>query len=138
MKRIETPKAPRPVGPYSQGIVENGFIFTSGMIPIDPETGKVIPGGVREQTRRVLENVKVVVEEAGSSMEKVTKTTVYLKDASLFRDMNEAYASYFGTHKPARSTIVCGFMLSDILVEIDAIATTWDNNKPNPPQTNNP
>ncbi len=92
------------------------------MIPLDPETGKPITGGVREQTRRVLDNIKAVLEEAGSSMEKVVKTTVYLKDPSLFKEMNETYAGYFHTHKPARSTIVCQFMLNEILVEIDAIA----------------
>ena len=122
MKTVQTSKAPKPIGPYSQGIVEGGFVFTSGMVAIDPETSKVVSGGIREQTKRVLENVKAILEEAGSSMQKVTKTTVYLKEQSYFKDMNEVYASYFGDHKPARSTIVCDFMLSDVLVEIDVIA----------------
>ncbi len=122
MKAVQTSKAPKPIGPYSQGIVEGGFVFTSGMIALDPETGKVVSGGIREQTRRVLENIKAVLEEAGSSLERVTKTTVYLKEPSLFKEMNEIYTSYFESHKPARSTIVCEFMLSDILVEIDVIA----------------
>jgi 2-iminobutanoate/2-iminopropanoate deaminase len=124
MKTVQTLKAPKPIGPYSQGIVENGFIFTSGMIALDPATGKVVPGGVKEQTKRVLENVRAILEEAGSSMDKVTKTTVYLKEPSLFKEMNETYAGYFGNHKPARSTIVCNFMLSEVLVEIDAVART--------------
>ncbi len=122
MRSVETLKAPKPIGPYSQAIVENGFVFTSGMIAIDPASSKVVPGGVREQTRRVLENIRAVLEEAGSSMDKVTKTTVYLREPSLFEEMNETYMSYFGNHKPARSTIVCSFMLSEVLVEIDAIA----------------
>jgi 2-iminobutanoate/2-iminopropanoate deaminase len=122
LKTVQTSKAPKPIGPYSQGIVEGGFVFTSGMVAIDPETSKVVSGGIREQTKRVLENVKAILEEAGSSMQKVTKTTVYLKEQAYFKDMNEVYASYFGDHKPTRSTIVCDFMLSDVLVEIDVIA----------------
>jgi len=123
LKTVETRKAPKPIGPYSQGILENGFLFTSGMIPLDPETGKPVQGGIREQTRRVLDNIKAVLEEAGSSLEKVVKTTVYLKDASLFKDMNETYAKFFGKHRPARATLVTGFARNDILVEIDAIAS---------------
>jgi 2-iminobutanoate/2-iminopropanoate deaminase len=122
LKAVHTPNAPKPIGPYSQGIVESGFVFTSGMIALDPETHKVVPGGIREQTRRVLENVKAILQEAGSSMEKVTKTTVYLKDASLFKEMNDVYSGYFDNHKPARSTVICGFMLPEVLLEIDAVA----------------
>ncbi len=122
MKTVQTSKAPKPIGPYSQGIVEGGFVFTSGMVAIDPKTGKTVTGGIREQTERVLENVKAILDEAGSSMQRVTKTTVYLKDSSYFKDMNEVYASYFGDHRPVRSTIVCSFMRDDVLVEIDVIA----------------
>ena len=122
MKQVQTTHAPHPIGPYSQGIVEGGFVFTSGMIALDPATSRIVPGGIREQTRRVLENVKAILEQAGSSMEKVTKTTVYLKDPSLFKEMNEIYTGYFNSHKPARSTIVCNFMLPDVLLEIDAVA----------------
>ena len=124
MKQVQTTHAPHPIGPYSQGIVEGGFVFTSGMIALDPATSKIVPGGIREQTIRVLENVKAILEQAGSSLEKVTKTTVYLKDPDLFKAMNEIYTGYFENHKPARSTIVCNFMLSEVLLEIDAIAKT--------------
>ena len=102
--------------------MEGGFVFTSGMIALDPATSKIVPGGIREQTRRVLENVKAILEHAGSSMDKVTKTTVYLKNPGLFKEMNEVYTSYFDNHKPARSTIVCDFMLPEVLLEIDAVA----------------
>ena len=122
MKQVQTSQAPHPIGPYSQGIVEGGFVFTSGMIALDPATSKLVPGGIKEQTRRVLDNVKAVLDQAGSSMEKVTKTTVYLKDPGLFKEMNEVYMMYFNNHKPARSTIVCNFMLPDVLLEIDAVA----------------
>ena len=124
MKQVQTTHAPHPIGPYSQGIVEGGFVFTSGMIALDPATSKIVPGGIREQTIRVLENVKAILEQAGSSLEKVTKTTVYLKDPDLFKEMNEIYTGCFENHKPARSTIVCNFMLSEVLLEIDAIAKT--------------
>ena len=122
MKQVQTANAPHPIGPYSQGIVEGGFVFTSGMIALDPATSKIVPGGIKEQTRRVLDSVKAILEQAGSSMEKVTKTIVYLKDPSLFKEMNEIYTGYFNSHKPARSTIVCNFMLPDVLLEIDAVA----------------
>ena len=124
MRAVQTSQAPHPIGPYSQGIIEGGFIFTSGMIALDPATSKIIPGGIQEQTRRLLDNVKAVLAEAGSSLDRVTKTTVYLKDPSLFKEMNEIYMSYFQQHKPARSTIVCNFMLPEVLLEIDAIAKT--------------
>ncbi len=122
MKAVQTSKAPKPIGPYSQGIVEDGFVFTSGMVAIHPETGKIVGRGIKEQTKRVLENIEAILVEAGSSMQRVAKTTVYLKDSSYFKGMNEVYSSYFGDHKPARSTIVCSFMLNDVLVEIDVIA----------------
>lgn len=122
MKSVQTEKAPKPVGPYSQGIVEGGFLFTSGMVALDPATGRVVSGGIREQTKRVLENIKAILDEAGSSLEKVTKTTVYLKEASLFKEMNEVYSQFFGSHKPARSTVVCNLMFSEVLLEIDAVA----------------
>ena len=102
--------------------MEGGFVFTSGMIALDPATSKLVTGGIKEQTKRVLDNVKAILDQAGSSMEKVTKTTVYLKDPGLFKEMNEVYMTFFNSHKPARSTVVCNFMLPDVLLEIDAVA----------------
>ena len=122
MKAVKSSSAPEPIGPYSQAFVEGNLVFVSGMIAIDPATNKMVMG-VREQTQRVLDSLKAVLEAAGSSEKKVLKTTVYLKDASAFKEMNETYAKFFGDHKPARATIVTAFPRDDILVEIDAVAS---------------
>lgn len=122
MKFVKTSKAPNPIGPYSQGIVANGLVFVAGIVGLDPSTGTVVKGGVGEQTARVMESIKGIVEEAGSSLQKVTKVTVYLKNSSDFKEMNEVYSSYFADHKPVRTTIVCNFMREEFLVELDAIA----------------
>lgn len=111
-----------PIGPYSQGVISKPSVFTAGLIGLDPSTGKMVVGGIEEQTRRVLESMKGILEEAGSSLDKVVKTTVYLKETALFKEMNAVYSTFFGDHKPVRSTIVCGFMRDDVLVEIDAVA----------------
>jgi 2-iminobutanoate/2-iminopropanoate deaminase len=92
------------------------------MIAVDPKTGKMVSGGVKEQTERALTSLKAVLKEAGASEKDVVKTTVFLKDGSTFKDMNEAYARFFGKHKPARATLVTGFPRADILVEIEAVA----------------
>jgi 2-iminobutanoate/2-iminopropanoate deaminase len=123
VKVVKSSGAPEPIGPYSQALVEGNLVFVSGMIAIDPATGKMV-AGVREQTQRALDSLKAVLEAAGSSEKKVLKTTVYLRDASLFKEMNETYAKFFGDHKPARATVVTGFPRDDILVEIDAVAST--------------
>lgn len=123
MKYIETPKAVKPIGPYSQGTTGSGLIFVSGQVGLDPATNAMVPGGVKEQTKRALENVRAILEAGGSRLESVYKCTVFIKDISLFKDMNEVYSSTFGGHKPARSTVVCGFVRDDILVEIEAIAS---------------
>ena len=122
MKPVQTAKAPKPIGPYSQGMASKGFVFTAGMIGLDPLTGKIVGSGIREQTQRVLESVKAILEEAGSSLARVVKTTVYIKEAGLFSEMNEVYSTFFQEHRPARSTVVCSFMKPEVLVEIDAIA----------------
>ncbi len=122
MKAIKSKKAPEPIGPYSQAIVVKNLVFVSGMIAIDPKTGKMVGGGVKEQTERALASLKAVLKAAGTSEESVVKTTVFLKDGSTFKEMNEAYAKFFGKHKPARATLVTGFPRDDILVEIEAVA----------------
>jgi 2-iminobutanoate/2-iminopropanoate deaminase len=122
LKTVETPKAPKPIGPYSQAIAARGMVYVSGMIALDPASGQMVKGGITEQTERTLENLKAVLKEAGSSMKKVVKVTVYVKETSYFKAMNEVYAGFFSQHKPARATVVCGFVRDDILVEIDAIA----------------
>ncbi len=124
VKVVRSKGAPEPIGPYSQAIAEKDFVFVSGMIAVDPSTEKMATGGVREQTQRALESLDEVLKSAGTSREKVVKTTVYLKDGSTFKEMNEVYAKFFGDHKPARATIVTGFPRDDILVEIEAVAST--------------
>src|ERR1700692_1169931 len=102
---IATENAPKAIGPYSQAVVSNGFAFLSGQIPLDPSTGQVIDGDIAAQTQRVLENLKAVLEACGSSLDKVVKTTVYLKDMAEFARMNEVYARYFQENPPARATV---------------------------------
>lgn len=119
---VFTDRAPKPVGPYSQAIVENGFVFVSGQGPINPALGKYEPSDVRAETRQTLENVKAILEASGSSIEKVVKVNVYLRDIRDFAAMNEVYASYFKTSAPARSTIQAGALPMGIAVEIDCIA----------------
>jgi 2-iminobutanoate/2-iminopropanoate deaminase len=120
--RIQTDNAPRAIGPYSQAIKANGFVFASGQIPLDPQTMTVIEGGVREQTERVMDNLKAVLEAAGTSFDRVVKTTVFLADLGDFTDMNEVYGRFFGDAPPARSTVEVARLPRDVRVEIDAIA----------------
>jgi 2-iminobutanoate/2-iminopropanoate deaminase len=122
MKIVSTPHAPAAIGPYSQAVVSNGFAFLSGQIPLDPATGKLIEGDVGAQTERVLENLKAVLESCGSSLNKVVKTTLYLKDISEFARMNEVYARYFPANPPARATVEVSRLPHDVRVEIDCIA----------------
>ena len=118
---IKTDKSPAAIGPYNQGIVAGGFLFTSGQLPINPLTGQV-PSSIEEQTVQVLENLKAIIEEAGSSMEKVVKCTVYLQNFSDFEVMNRIYATYFTWSAPARATVEVSKMAKNALVEIDAVA----------------
>jgi 2-iminobutanoate/2-iminopropanoate deaminase len=122
MKEIITPEKPKPAGPYSPGVKVNGFIFLSGQIHADPGTGELVTGGIQAQTARVLENLKLVLEAGGLSLEDVVKTTVFLKDMNDFAQMNEAYGKIFGPHPPARTTIEVARLPRDARIEIEAIA----------------
>jgi 2-iminobutanoate/2-iminopropanoate deaminase len=119
---ISTDKAPQAIGPYSQAIKANGFIFTAGQIALDPLSGQLVVGDVARQTTRVLENLKNIVEAAGSSLDHAVKVTVYLKEMNDFARMNEVYAGYFRQDPPARSTIEAARLPRDVLVEIDLVA----------------
>lgn len=123
MKAISTPHAPGAIGPYSQAIVANGFLYTAGQIALDPASGQVVDGGIREQTSRVMANLKAVLEAASLSMANVVKTTVFLVDMADFAEMNEVYAKAFGDHKPARSTVAVSGLPRGVRVEIEVVAT---------------
>lgn len=121
MKFINTSGAPKAVGPYSQAIVAGGLVFCSGQIALNSE-GNMIDGGIREQTGKVLENLFAVLKSAGSGLERILKTTVYLKNMGDFAEMNEVYADFMGVHRPARATVEVAGLPKDALVEIDCIA----------------
>jgi 2-iminobutanoate/2-iminopropanoate deaminase len=119
---IATDLAPKAIGPYSQAVRANGFVFVSGQIALDPNTQKLVPGEIMVQTERVLENLKAILSAAGSSLEKVVRTTVFLSDMNEFAAMNEVYARYFREQFPARSTVQAARLPRDVRVEIDVIA----------------
>jgi 2-iminobutanoate/2-iminopropanoate deaminase len=119
---VLTDRAPKPVGPYSQAVVSGDLIFVSGQGPLDPATGKYVPAGVRAETKRTLENIKAILEAAGSSLDKVVKCNVYLRDIKDFAAMNEVYATFFASPAPARTTIQAGALPLGISVEIECIA----------------
>jgi 2-iminobutanoate/2-iminopropanoate deaminase len=119
---ISTERAPKAIGPYEQAIKVGEWVYTAGQIPIDPRTGNFVEGGIAEQTRQVLENLKAVVEAAGSSLDRVVKATVFLKKIGDFAAMNEIYTEYLGNAKPARSTVAVADLPRGALVEIDLIA----------------
>ena len=119
---VLTDRGPKPIGPYSQAIRANGLLFISGQVALDPKTGEMTEADIRKQTERVLENVRGIVEAAGSKMTHVVKTTVFLKDMNDFGTMNEVYASYFTSTPPARSTVQVSRLPKDALVEIEVIA----------------
>ncbi len=122
MNFIRSKNAPQPIGPYSQAVEVNGFVFTSGQIAMDPTDNTLISGGVAEQTSQVLENLKAVLSAAGSSLDKVVKTTIYIKNMDDFAEINDVYGQYFKGSRPARSTVEAARLPKDVLVEIDCIA----------------
>ena len=119
---VSTNKAPAAIGPYSQGIRAGGFLFCSGQVPHDPATGTIIPGGVEEQARRVLQNLEAVLRAGGASLRSVVKTTVYLVDLGDFPKVNAVYAGFFPDAPPARATVQVARLPAGALVEIDAVA----------------
>ena len=119
---VATDRGPKAIGPYSQAVKANGFVFLSGQVALDPNTQQVVEGDVVRQTERVLENLKAIVEAAGSSLKHAVKTTVFLADMNDFAAMNEVYGRYFLTHRPARSTVEVSRLPKDVRVEIDLIA----------------
>lgn len=121
-KIVSTGRAPAAIGPYSQGVVYGGLLFVSGQIPINPATGAVVEGGIREQARQVLENVKQVLLAAGSGLGNVLKTTVFIKDMNDFAAVNEVYGEYFTENFPARSCVEVSRLPKDVLIEMEVIA----------------
>jgi 2-iminobutanoate/2-iminopropanoate deaminase len=119
---IATKNAPQAIGPYSQAVKANGFVFTAGQVAIDPATGNVIEGDVRRQTERVMQNLRAILQASGSSLDNVVKTTVFLKNMSDFAPMNEVYGTFFTSRQPARSTVEVAQLPKNVLVEIDVIA----------------
>jgi 2-iminobutanoate/2-iminopropanoate deaminase len=121
-KVIQTDKAPKAIGPYSQAIQAGNFLFLSGQIPLDPKTGELVKGDIRQQTKQVLENIKGVMESQGLGMEDIVKVTIFLKDIGNFNQVNEVYATYFPSSPPARSTVEVTKLPRDADIEIEAIA----------------
>jgi len=123
MKReiVATGKAPQAIGPYSQGIRAGDFVFTAGQIPLDPQTGEIVGADIQTQVRQVLENLKAVLEQAGSGLEKIVKITVFLQDLAHFAQLNEIFSIYFPSDPPARSAVQVSRLPKDVLVEIEAI-----------------
>jgi 2-iminobutanoate/2-iminopropanoate deaminase len=119
---VQTDNAPKAIGPYAQAIKANGFIYTAGQIPIDPQTGNFVEGGIAAQTRQVLENLKAVLEAGGSTLDRVVKATVFLKNMADFAAMNDVYTQYLGDAKPARSTVAVAELPRGALIEIDLVA----------------
>jgi 2-iminobutanoate/2-iminopropanoate deaminase len=120
---ISTDRAPKAIGPYSQAVIANGLVFLSGQIPLDPSTNQLLDGDITAQTELVLSNMKALLEAAGSTIEQVVKTTVFIKDMGEFAKMNEVYARYFSSNAPARSTVEAARLPRDVRVEIECIAT---------------
>lgn len=121
-KVIKTNNAPQAIGPYSQAIEFNNMIYTSGVIPIDPNSGELVEGDIVEQTKRVFDNLKALLDDAGSSMENIIKTTVFIKNMDDFTKLNQVYSTYFVEKYPARSCVEVARLPKDVLIEVEAIA----------------
>jgi 2-iminobutanoate/2-iminopropanoate deaminase len=124
IETVATSGAPRAIGPYSQALRAGGFLFTAGQVGFDPTTGELVDGGIAEQTRRVLQNIRAILEAGGSGLAQVVKTTVFLVDMADFGAMNEVYAEAFGAHRPARSTVAVAALPRGARVEIEAVAAS--------------
>lgn len=122
MNLVHTKKAPAALGPYSQAVIANGFVFTAGQIALDPESMKIVEGDIRNQTEQVLKNLDEVLKKAGSGKDQVVKALIFLKDMEDFSIVNEVYADYFQEHKPARSCVEVSRLPKDVLVEIEFVA----------------
>ncbi|KAI8923317.1 Endoribonuclease L-PSP/chorismate mutase-like protein [Entophlyctis helioformis] len=122
LRIVSTDKAPAAIGPYSQAVVANGFVYTAGQIPFIPETMAILDGDIQQQTRQVLTNLKAVLEASGSSFDRIIKTTVFLKDMGDFAKMNETYAEMMGSARPARSAVEVARLPRDVKVEIECVA----------------
>ncbi len=123
MESIHTDRAPPAIGPYSQAIKSGNLVWFSGQIPLDPASGQIVEGGIREQTARVLENIRGLLTALGVSPQQVVKTTCFLTDLALFGEFNQVYADFFGGHKPARSTVQVAALPRGALVEIEAVVS---------------
>jgi 2-iminobutanoate/2-iminopropanoate deaminase len=121
---IFTEKAPKAIGPYSQAIQAGDYIFLSGQIPVDPETNEVVENDIALQTNQVMKNIKTILEQEGLSIENIVKTTIFLRDMDQFSTVNEEYGNHLGNHRPARSTVEVNQLPKNVLIEIEAIATT--------------
>ena len=124
IQAVHTDSAPAAIGPYSQAVTVDGWLFASGQIPLDPATGELVTGSVGEQTEQVFKNLAAVLAEGGTSLSSVVKTTVYLVDMGTFTEMNEVYGRHFGDHRPARATVAVAALPKGVDVEIDVIART--------------
>ena len=122
MKFVATEKAPKAIGPYSQAVIEGGFLFTAGQVPFDPATGKLVEGGMETSAERVFDNLEAILREAGLAFPDVVKATVYLTRAEDFAPLNAVYARRFGEHRPARSTVIVAALPAGAVVEIDLVA----------------
>ena len=138
MESIQTDRAPQAIGPYSQAIKANGFVFASGQIPLDPATGQLVDGDIAAQTTQVLNNVRAVLEAAGSSPERVVKTTVFLADMNDFAAMNEVYARYFSENKPARATVPLPSERFTVPIDSEAVTAPITTRLPPPPSAASP